>query len=229
VALDAAIIIALIALVGSLFSTVATVFGAPVLQSRREARAVLQRHRDPLVAAAYELQARLHNILRTHFIETWLPKQGGARQQAAIDSTLYVFAQFLAWREIVHTKIQFLRLPRDEETRRVQGLLWEITETFLSDDYGEQFMIWRVEQRGLGERMIVASAEGPSCMGYAAFIEQRATMDQWLAPLEAHLKNLDEGGRRRLTKLQHVLLELVQTLDPDRIRYPVEYFALKKA
>jgi len=42
----------LIALAGSIFSTLATVFGTPVLQARREANAVLVRHREPLVAAA---------------------------------------------------------------------------------------------------------------------------------------------------------------------------------
>jgi hypothetical protein len=30
---------------------------------------VLERHRDPLLAAAYELQARLHNILCNRFTE----------------------------------------------------------------------------------------------------------------------------------------------------------------
>ena len=223
---SAAILIALIALAGSIFSTVATVWGAPVLQARREARTVLERHRDPLLAAAYELQARLHNILCNRFTEEYVLGNKAGKQEAALESTLYVFAQFFGWREIIRREIQFLRFLKDDETREVAQLLRDIGETFLTDDYGHQFMIWRVEQRGLGERMIVVSDGTPACMGYATFVEQRATMKEWLEPLERDFREIGEGGRTRLTKLQHLLLELVDRLDEDRTRYP---FMLEKA
>jgi hypothetical protein len=218
---DAAIIIALIALVGSLVSTAATVFGAPTLQARHDARAVLQSHREPLLAAAYELQARLHNILCNRFLERYMLRDG-PKQMAALESTLYVFAQFFAWRETIRQEIQFLRFPRDKETREVARLLRDIGEAFLRDDLGGQFMIWRVEQRGLGERMI-ANVDGRSrCLGYAAFLEKRNCMEQWLGPLEADLRNLQDDGRRRLTEIQHLLIDLVTRLDADRTRYPFE-------
>jgi len=223
---DPAILIALIALAGSIFSTAATVFGAPVLQARREARTVLEKHRDPLLAAAYELQARLHNILRNSFTEEYVLGNKAGKQEAALESTLYVFAQFFGWREIIRREIQFLRFLKDEETREVGQLLRGIGEAFLTDDYGRQFMIWRVEQRGLGERMIVTSDEKTTCMGYATFVEQRATMKEWLDPLEQDLRQMDDGGRARLTKLQHLLLELVLKLDEDQTRYP---YTLEKA
>lgn len=223
---DPALVIALIALAGSIFSTVATVFGAPVLQARREARTVLERHRDPLLAAAYELQARLHNILCNRFTEEYVLGNKAGKQGAALESTLYVFAQFFGWREIIRREIQFLRFLRNEETREVAQLLRDIGETFLTDDYGHQFMIWRVEQRGLGECMIVTSDGKATCMGFATFVGQRVTMKEWLDPLERDLRQMEDGGRARLTKLQHLLLELVQKLDEDRTRYP---FTLEKA
>jgi hypothetical protein len=223
---DAAIIIALIALAGSLVSTVATVFGAPALQARREARVKLESYREPLLASAYELQARLHNILGNRFLERFLLDEGGVKQNAALESTLYVFAQFFGWREIIRREIQFLRFPRDSQTRATAQLMQEIGETFLSDDYGNQFMVWRVEQRGLGERMITTSDGQPRCMGYAEFIEKRAMMKDWLDPLERDLKSLQDDGRRRLREVQHQLLELLNRLDPDHMRYP---FELQKA
>jgi hypothetical protein len=221
-----AILIALIALAGSIFSTVATVWGAPVLQARREARTVLERHRDPLLAAAYELQARLHTILCHRFAEDYVLGNKAGKQEAALESTLYVFAQFFGWREIIRREIQFLRFLKDDETREVAQLLRDIGETFLSDSYGHQFMIWRVEQRGLGECMIVTSNGKTTCMGFATFVGQRATMKEWLDPLERDLRQMDDGGRVRLTKLQHLLLELVQKLDEDKTRYP---YKLEKA
>jgi hypothetical protein len=223
---DAAIIIALIALAGSVISTVATVFGAPALQARREAKTKLQSYREPLLASAYELQARLHNILCDKFLEKYLFGGNGAKQEAALESTLYVFAQFFGWREIIRREIQFLRFPRDKETRTTAQTLREIDEAFLTDEFGHQFMIWRVEQRGLGERMITIFEDRLRCMGYAEFIKHRATMRQWLDPLERDLRSLDGAGEKRLTRLQHLLLELVNRLDAEHTRYP---FELEKA
>jgi hypothetical protein len=224
--MDAAIVIALIALAGSVLSTVATVFGGPAFEARREARKVLETYREPLLAAAYELQARLHNILRNNFVEDYVVGNKAGKQHAALESTLYVFAQFFGWREIIRREVQFLRFTRDEETRDVARLLRDIGETFLTDDFGAQFMIWRVEQRGLGERMIMASDGKPACMGYASFMEQRVNMKEWLEPLEHDLRQIEDNGRKRLTAAQHLLVDLVRKLDAKQTRYP---FELQKA
>lgn len=224
--MDAAVVIALIALAGSIVSTVATVFGAPALQARRNRGAVLESYREPLLAAAYELQARLHNILRNHFIEDWIDGESTAHRESAIDSTLYVFAQFFGWREAIRQEVQFLRFGTDMQTREIARLLRDIAETFLANDYGPQFMIWRAEQRGLGERMIEPGDGKLTCLGFASFLDERDKMDRWLAPLENDLRHLDDGGRRRLTALQHLLLELVQRLDTDHTRYP---FSMQQA
>ena len=220
--MSTAVAIALIALLGSVGSALLTVFGAPMFQARREERKALETYREPLLAAAYELQARLHNILTNEFMENYVLENSGGKQQAALDSTLYVFAQFFGWSEIIRREVQFLRFSSDAQTREISGLLLRVGETFLTEDYGPQCMIWRVEQRGLGERMISPASARATCIGYASFIEQRATMSRWLDPLKQDLEQLDDGGRTRLTELQHLLLELVQRLDHDRARYPFE-------
>jgi hypothetical protein len=224
--MDTAVIIALIALAGSVVSTILTVFGPPALKARHDAKKVLDAYREPLLAASYELQARLYNILRLRFIEKYITNEKAGRQDPAIESTLYVFAQFFGWIEIIRREVNYLRFSKDQQTREIGQLLWEIGEIFLSDQYGPQFMIWRVEQRGLGERMITVSQGKMSCLGYASFVEQRAMMKAWLEPLENDLGQMDDGGRQRLTELQHVLLNLVKQLDEKGQRYP---FSLSEA
>jgi hypothetical protein len=224
--MNTAIVIALIALAGSVLSTIVTVFGAPALQARRDAKKVLETYREPLLAASYELQARLYNILQLKFVEKYIIDDTAGKRDSAVESTLYVFAQFFGWREIIRREVQYLRFSRDRYTREIGQLLQDIGETFLSDRYGSQFMIWRVEQRGLGERMIVSSDSKMTCVGYASFIERRPTMQEWLRPLENDFENVADGGRERLTELQHLLLELVRKLDDKQKRYP---FALKRA
>jgi hypothetical protein len=224
--MDTAVIIALIALAGSLVSTIVTVFGAPALQASRDAKKVLDNYRDPLIAASFELQARLYNILRLRFVEKYITAEGISKRDSALESTLYVFAQFFGWREIIRREVQYLRFSRNRQTREVGQLLRDIEETFLSDGYGPQIMIWRVEQRGIGERMVESTDGQMKCLGYASFIKQRSTMEEWLAPLEHDLENLQDGGRKRLTELQHMLVKLVRQLDDKQKRYP---FELKEA
>ena len=220
--MNTAIVIALIALAGSVLSTIVTVFGAPALQARRDAKQALDTYREPLLAASYELQARLYNILQLKFVEKYISDDTAGKRTPAIESTLYVFAQFLGWREIIRREVQYLRFSRDRQTREIGRLLQDIGEMFLSDKYGSQFMIWRVEQRGLGERMIEPADNKMTCLGYASFIEHRPTMQEWLRPLENDFENVKDGGRERLTELQHLLLELVRQLDDKQKRYPFE-------
>jgi len=224
--MDTAVVIALVALAGSLVSTIVTVFGAPALQARHDAKKVLDNHRDPLIAASFELQARLYNILRLRFVEKYIKAEEASKRDSALESTLYVFAQFFGWREIIRREVQYLRFSRSRKTREIGQLLRDIGETFLSDAYGPQFMIWRVEQRGIGERMVESADSQMKCLGYASFIEQRSTMEEWLAPLENDLENLQVEGRQRLTELQHMLVKLVRQLDDKQKRYP---FELKEA
>jgi hypothetical protein len=224
--MDTAVVIALIALAGSLFSTIVTVFGAPALQARRDAKNVLDNYREPLIAASFDLQARLYNILQLRFVEKYVKAEEPGKRDSALESTLYVFAQFFGWREIIHREVQYLRFSRNRKTREVGQLLRDIEETFLSDGYGSQFMIWRVEQRGIGERMVESVGSEIKCLGYASFIKQRSTMEKWLGSLEDDLENLQDGGRKRLTELQHMLVKLVRKLDDKRKRYP---FDLKEA
>jgi hypothetical protein len=218
--MDTAVIIALIALAGSVASSILTVFGPPALKARHDAKDALDSYREPLLAASYELQGRLYNILQLRFIEKYITNEKAGKRDSAIESTIYVFAQFFGWMEIIRHEVHYLRFSKDQQTREIGRLLQEISETFLSDKFGSQFMIWRVEQRGIGERMITASQDKMSCLGYASFTEQRATMKSWLEPLENDLHHLDDGGQQRLTELQHALLKLVKQLDEKGKRYP---------
>jgi hypothetical protein len=229
--MNIAIVIALIALIGSLFSAALTVFGAPIIQQRSEAKKALEKYREPLLDASYELQARLHNILKCGFVERFVIDDDQGRRDSAINSTLYVFAQFFGWREIIRREIRYLQFPEDRKTRQIVTLLREIGDTFLSDakSYGPQFMIWRVEQRAIGERMIESGDGGMTCMGYASFVERCPEMEKWLGLIKNDLQAINDGGCNRWTKLQHLLLRLVRELDEQKKRYPEPPYHLERA
>jgi hypothetical protein len=177
---------------------------------------VLARYREPLAAAAFDLQSRLYNILRLDF----LGKFGGteAHGDTALRTTLFRLAQYFGWTEILRRDIQFLSFPEATDTRRVANLQSEVARAFTRDDYGHPMMIWGDEQRALGELMIVEEQDKVLSMGYAAF---SASCDDifapWLARLNRDLPH--DAARERLRDVQHLLCELVETLDVNRVRY----------
>lgn len=180
------------------------------------AEEVLARYREPLAVAAFDLQSRLYNILELDF----LGKYGGphVRAEEALRTTLFRFAQYFGWTEILRRDIQFLSFPEADETRHVAHLQSEIAKRFLTHEYGQALMIWSDEQRALGERMIVEEHGKVLCMGYARFSDAcDSTFEPWCARLRTELHEAPASDRLR--EVQHLLCELVETLDTHRVRY----------
>jgi hypothetical protein len=185
------------------------------LSRRHEAEQVLTRYREPLAAAAFDLQSRLYNILKLDFFAKY---GDGERSEEALTTTLYRLAQYFGWTEILRRDVQFLSFPEDEDTRQVADLQREIARRFLDDDYGHALMIWADEQRALGELMIVEEHGKVLCMGYAKFRDGCGdTFKPWLERIRGELD--DEGARTRLREIQHKLCELVRALDKGGVRY----------
>ena len=188
---------------------------AALFERDLRAEEVLTRYREPLAAAAFDLQSRLYNILRLDFFAQF---GTGDRGEEALRTTLFRLAQYFGWTEILRRDIQFLSFPEDDDTRRVAQLQSDIARCFLSDDYGPALMIWSDEQRAIGERMIVEEHAKVLCMGYATFHDR---CDDAFARWRERLQNelVEESARARLLDVQHLLCELVETLDARRIRY----------
>ena len=192
------------------------------LDREQHAAEVLARYREPLAAAAFDLQSRLYNILELEFFEHY---GSGERAEEALRTTLFRFAQYFGWTEILRRDIQFLNFPNDDETRRVAELQEVIAQCFRSNEYGPELMIWGDEQRAIGELMIVEEHGKVLSMGYAAF---RQRCDDTFAPWRIRMRDelFAESTQPRLRDIQNSLCELVETLDSRRVRYTRE---LKRA
>ncbi len=128
------------------------------LERQLSAEDLLARYREPLAAAAFDLQSRCWNIVKNNFFRRF-----GSHHQRFADAkmtTLFRFAQYFGWVEILRREIQFLSFPEEQDTRRVSELLRTIAGRLASSDDGESLMIWIDEQRAIGERMIVEHRHG---------------------------------------------------------------------
>jgi hypothetical protein len=191
------------------------------LDAEVRAEEVLTRYRQPLAAAAFDLQARLHNVLRLGFVETFGGDHPLGREAAR--TTLFRFAQYFGWSEIVRRDVQFLSFADDDESREVARLQARISEHFLDSGTGHAMMIWRDEQRAIGERMIVEEHGTVLCMGYARFSDCCDTLfGPWLERLWRELP--EPSAHARLRNVQHALLDLVEQLDARKVlqRGPLE-------
>ncbi|MGH2942711.1 MAG: hypothetical protein ACRDLN_08065 [Solirubrobacteraceae bacterium] len=187
-----------------------------LMEREQRAEEVLKRYREPLAAAAFDLQSRLYNILCLGFFD----KFGGDHERCEIaeNTTLFRLAQYLGWTEILRRDIQFLSFPEADDTRRVVELLWAVTRRLSSSVDDQAIMVWADEQRAIGERMIVEEHAKVLCMGFARFHDEYAErFAPWCERLRGELHAAT--GRDRLRDVQHLLCELVETLDAQRVRY----------
>jgi hypothetical protein len=223
---DAAIIVAIIALVASVVTAAISIYGqthAVAVEARHQAQATLSRYREPLVAAAYELQSRLFNILRQDFLQKYYIAGDEQERKYAVKNTTYLVGQYLGWSEILRRRIQFLDFGEVEETREVARLQDAIREVLASDSepLGRPFMVWRGQQRAIGERMIVSEDGDLLCIGYGSFVdEEDSAFWQWFQSLERDIDTVARAPNERLRLLQHALIDLIERLDSGGIRFP---------
>lgn len=195
------------------------------MTSRREAEAVLARYREPLLAAAYELQGRIYNILQLKFLPRYYLAGDQDQKSYAVQNTLYVVGQYFGWSEILRREIQFLSFSDSKRTRSVAVCQQRIVDAFQSDapELGRPFLLWRGEQRAIGELMIDHEAGAQHPIGYAAFLERtEPSFRRWFSRLEGDIDEVAHRPNERLVKLQHALVDLIRELDPEGTRYSNE-------
>ena len=187
---------------------------------------LVRAYQNPVLRSAYDLQSRIYNIHQNAF-------RGPAGEDDYFASnTLYLIAEFFGWLEIVRREMQFLELDGDERTRRLKDALDQVQDRFASTSRvrSDPLYVYRGQQRAIGELMIVEltdplhSGLRSTCMGFATFDRQRSVspLSDWLARIEARLVDLTGPELARLVEIQHALIDLVDLLDPNRVRFTTD-------
>jgi hypothetical protein len=193
-------------------------------KARREAQKVVSKFRDPLMHAAYDLQSRIFNILKLGFLSRYYTRGSAREKEYAVENTLFLLAQFLGWTEATREEIQFLDLDADDQTRELRRLQDGIYTQLQTDSLGEEFRLFAGEQRAVGELMLDRTSSVCRCIGFAAFMGGRnPAIDHWLNPLRDDVKRMAvhlEPFEKRLVSIQHSLIDLLQFLDPEFVRFP---------
>ncbi|MBE2211043.1 MAG: hypothetical protein IAE66_05500 [Xanthomonadaceae bacterium] len=182
------------------------------------------RYREPLVRAAADLQSRLFNILDRNFVEEFMVNGTDREKEYAANNTAFLFAQFFAWTEAVRLEIQFISMDDDQKTKALSSLQSRIYSLLQSNEFPNVLRLFAGEQRAIGERMLSLGAKGLKCYGYSDFLLPNGvssdTLIVYLHQDVASLKTRHKEAVPRLAALQNALVELIDYLDPQFIRFP---------
>ena len=162
------------------------------------------------------------------FFSVYLLNGSREERKYAEWNTIYVFAQYLGWVEIVRRRVQFLDLGSKQDNRVLVNCFATGTDILSSDSILDPaFRIFRGDQRAIGEVMIDAQlADEFACMGYAKFygmMDTEPSFNHWFTSLSSSIEKLAAAAAphsARLVAFQHNLIDLINLLDPEGIRFP---------
>jgi hypothetical protein len=97
-----------------------------------QAKKLIRQYRDPLLRAAFDLQSRLYNIIVRNFT-AYIRSPDAANRSYAVDTTLWYFAHYLGWVEILRREVQFLDLGTARRNKELQTRLAAISGALASD------------------------------------------------------------------------------------------------
>jgi hypothetical protein len=200
------------------------------LERHRETKAekteeIISRYREPLLLAANSLQSRFHNAVGADYLHRFLHCGDPDEERYARDFTVYAIAEYLCWVEIIRRELRFLDLGSEERTREFNRHLEVVSHLFGTTTIPTaHFRIFRGKQKAIGELMMVQGANGTECMTYPAFIsklDNDPDFARWFKSLrrdvDAFLTH-DWDGNIRQVQIQWALIDLIDFLDPHRIR-----------
>jgi len=205
----------------------------------REAQtsALMSKYRDPLLRSAIDLQSRLFNIRQNSILQNF-DQRCLSEQNYLIDNTLYVFAEYFGWVEILRREIQFLDLGDLELNRHLSELSVNITKAFGTSQLNNKgkfdptFQLFNGEQRAIGEIMMtprsIDQTLGYQCIGYAAFVQKMSDSEfaRWFAALKDDLDVITKTSKfdgDRLVLIHGRLIDLIDFLDPRCMRVASKY------
>jgi hypothetical protein len=196
-------------------------------QQRYETEKEEAKYKEPLLRAAYDLQSRLYNILKQNLIDVYLTNGDERERDYVINNTVFVISQYFSWTEITRTRIQFIDLGQDKQTSRLSRQLDVINNLWLTDGFPKPFRVFAGEQRAIGELMEKEDSKDDECVGYGAFLTKiLLKKDKLVDSLRADVMSLPstlDQARPRLTALQNALIDLLDLLDPEFVRFPRDH------
>lgn len=155
---------------------------------------------NPILGAVEELEGRLYNILYKGGCSKVLDRKrvGEVNPNWSIsydyymDSTLFLFGQYFAWVRMLQEELSFEVFQTQFEKSRFFKAIGQVgwALSVFPPKYecnGKDVEVFRLQQRAIGELLIIRENNKRSCMGYPEFLRQLKNDDfnQHFGPLRS--------------------------------------------
>ena len=192
-------------------------------------RTEILRWANPLLGTIEGLESRLDNILDSSLYLALDPaKKKKPRPvdgnwaigyEYAFESTLFLFAEYFAWVRLLQADLSLELFESQEAKKRFDEAVWKVSGALSSWPdkrilgEGEDAQVFALQQRAIGEFLIVRDGDRPRVAGYPEFLAAKEGDPRFahvLAPLEALLQGVRPKTKRyqRLTNTREALGEL---------------------
>jgi hypothetical protein len=196
------------------------------LKARREANQIVSRYSAPLARSISALTSRIDNLL--FMVEyKWFDENEYYRL-----STLYIFCEYFAWRQILLGELTRLRYESSKKNRRFILLFNNVEKAFNNRSYFGDLPFNKIPDytdvpkyvcKALGELMIVREKENqPLPVSFVDFCDsyrENKKFAEWVLNLEKFLFDLSKSDVNfkwdRLVIIRLSLSALQQFVDPN--------------
>jgi hypothetical protein len=207
-----------------------------------------RRYRDPITLSALELCNRLTRICDTYppdFLAAGLlailPARPSLNSSAdpyfkryTLISSVYRLCSFLGWIELFRQEITFLQINEGTANVRLDQAIYAIRSDLADGELNSakdwdvwyDALLFREEQRAIGESMITISGDIKVVMGYAEFCDlfpgdKNTSRGRWIEVASSLFLDPKANKDFRLVRMRRLvahLVDLVEVLAPSRLR-----------
>ena len=123
----------------------------------------------------------------------------------AIESTLFLFAEYFAWIRLLQEKLSFELFESQDTKDGFFEVVWDVSNalSYWPDrkvfGEGQDAQVFALQQRAIGELLINREKDAPRVLGYPEFLEaceRDPRFGQALAPLRILLEGVSPGTKR---------------------------------
>jgi len=180
-------------------------------QQQVDREKLMSQIRGPAIRAMHGLERRIYGTVDEQASGYQSIKQEG-QAEYYINATTFQIAECCAWIEILREKMGAL------DYAELETHLSELSQTLLGA-YRPHFHVFLLEQREIGERMVLIMNGELCCKGYSEFLDLISRQDAplCLTHLKARVTTMfDNWGleAEKLVRIQHALVDMVKFLDP---------------
>lgn len=184
-------------------------------KERKSAKELLDQHIDPILKSSDELVGKIRSLSQSDFAalkKAECPKDLEFEKWCPYLDTIYLFAQFWSWIQILRIEGLFVNIGTDKRGRQLIGFFRALEST-------RTRLVARSWQRAMGETLMKETEKGFRTLTYPEFVNLFLTNEdfkRWYQPLVEILSRLNHTrDRQRFMTYGTIIHALIDTLDSE--------------